>query len=191
MKIIDEKRKKEIMETQEKLAPVTKNEYVVFVVEDSDVYRTLLVESISKIKRSHGKKTNYCIYTYSSGEEALENIHLKPDVVILDYYLDSSGYLANMNGLALLKKIKRLSPRTELIVLSCQTSVEVVKEMLRAGASNYIKKDNFSQMKVSQLIENFILRKEKSVQKRKVNMLTVGIIVLLIIATILTIYFLK
>lgn len=169
-----------------------KNQYKVFVVEDSDVYRTLLVEFISKIKNSvNGHKTDYVIHSFSSGEECLENLHLKPDVVVLDYYLDSGGYLKNMNGLALLKKLRQLSPLTEVVVLSCQTSVEIVKEMLKAGASYYIKKDNFSPIKVSQLIENFIQKKEKSRHKKNVSVLGVSLFFILVTAVILIIYFLK
>lgn len=179
------------METQNQSVRAA-NDYKVFIVEDSDVYRTLLVEFISKIKAlSNGEKTNYVIQSFSSGEEALENIGQKPDVVVLDYRLDSGGYLENMDGLEVLKKLKRVSPQTEVIALSCQTSVDVVKEMLKAGASYYIKKDNFSQIKVSQLIENFIQKKVKSRHKKRMNLLWVSIFFILIISAILTIYFLK
>lgn len=179
------------METLTQSIPA-KKQYNVFVVEDSDVYRTLLVEFISKIKSSaNGHKTDYVIHSFSSGEECLENLHLKPDVVVLDYHLDSGGYLRNMNGLALLKRLKRLSPLTEVVVLSCQTSLDIVKEMLKAGASYYIKKDNFSQIKVSQLIENFIQKKEKGRHRKQLNLLKIGLFFILIIAIITAIYFLK
>lgn len=178
------------MKTQNQTIPA-KNEYKVFVVEDSDAYRTLLVEFISKIKSSsNGDKAKYVIHSFSSGEECLDNIYLKPDVVVLDYHLDSGGYLKNMDGLALLKKLKRLSPLTEVVVLSCQTSVEVVKEMLKAGAGYYIKKDNFSQIKVSQLIENFIRKKEKVKHKNAVIALWMAAIILLM-AVFFSIYFFK
>lgn len=179
------------METEIQSA-TAKKQYNVFVVEDSDVYRTLLVEFISKIKSSvNGHKPDYVIHSFSSGEECLENLHLRPDIVVLDYHLDSGGYLRNMNGLALLKRLKRLSPLTEVVVLSCQTSLDVVKEMLKAGASYYIKKDNFSQIKVSQLIENFIQKKEKGRHKKQMSLLKTGLFFILIIAIITVIYFLK
>lgn len=171
-----------------------KNIYNVFVVEDSDVYRTLLVENIAKINNSlDGEAASYVIHSFSSGEEALDNLRLHPDVVVLDYRLDSGGYLLNMDGLALLKKLKGISPLTEVIVLSCQTSVEVVKELLKAGASHYIKKDNFSQLRVSHLIENFIRKKEEKSHQKKSNLLKAGLffIVAMALAMIMVIYFIN
>ena len=174
------------MET-ETLSKTTKNEYKVFVVEDSDVYRTLLVEFISKLKKSGDEQSpDYSIHGFSSGEECLENLDLKPDVLILDYHLD--GYdTKSMNGLDILKTMKKLSPETEIVILSCQKRLEVMKDLLRAGARDYINKDNISQLKVSQLIEKLIRDKEKN--KHKISRLPKAIILLMIILAIIIIVY--
>lgn len=133
----------------------------VFIVEDSDVYRTFLVENISRLTTTNPVKTHYSIDIFTSGEECIEKLYLKPDVVVLDYFLDSGGYIENMNGLALLKQLKQMSPGTKVIVLSCQTKPEIIKAMMINGAYSYVKKDNYSPLKVNELIESILVNKEK------------------------------
>ncbi len=167
----------------------TKCEYKVFVVEDSDVYRTLIVENISRIKKANSKGLpNYELFPFSSGEECLENLHLKPDVVIIDYHLDGNGYVKNMDGMTLLKTLKQQSPETAIIVLSCQSDTKIIKDLLRQGASDYIKKDNISQIKVSALVEKHIQIKE--IRSKKIKMLKYGLAIFLFIVAFITLIYL-
>ena len=54
------------------------------------------------------------ISSYPTGELALQGIFEAPDLIVLDYHLDSSDPTA-MNGLQVLKKIKEQFPEVPVI----------------------------------------------------------------------------
>lgn len=72
----------------------------------------------------------------SDGEVALSLFeqHL-PDMVVLDINMPK------MDGVAVLKKIMSIKPRTMVVVLSSLNALEVVKECIDIGAWNYILKN--------------------------------------------------
>jgi two-component system, NarL family, response regulator LiaR len=71
-----------------------------------------------------------------SAEEALPLVEeLVPDVVLLDLLLPG------MNGVEATREIKRISPRTQIVVLTSYAEDEHIFPALRAGALSYLLKD--------------------------------------------------
>ena len=71
-----------------------------------------------------------------SAEEALPLAEeLVPDVVLLDLLLP------DMSGVEATRQIKRLSPRTQIVVLTSSAEDEHIFPALRAGALSYLLKD--------------------------------------------------
>ena len=68
--------------------------------------------------------------SYSTGEEALKNMIEEPDLIILDYHLDSVSNLA-MNGLQVLMKLKEKFPMVPIIFLSGQEKTEVAANTMK------------------------------------------------------------
>ena len=96
--------------------------------------------------------------------------------MIMDYLLDGNGYLNNMNGLELLKRIKKLIPKLDVIVLSCQNNIKVVKDFMRAGIREYIKKEGLGQHKVKQFVGEAIQKWEE--KDRHKDQLTIAGLIL-------------
>lgn len=73
---------------------------------------------------------------YSSIEEALKNIQNEaPDVILLD--IEFPG----MNGVEAIPKLKKLLPKTNILILTVFDSENLVFEALCKGASGYLTKD--------------------------------------------------
>jgi NarL family two-component system response regulator LiaR len=71
------------------------------------------------------------------GEEAVLLVkEHAPDVVLLDWYLETS----QLNGLAALKEIRRISPATRVVVLTAYSTEQEVFPALQAGAIGYMLK---------------------------------------------------
>jgi DNA-binding NarL/FixJ family response regulator len=73
----------------------------------------------------------------SNGREAVEKAgQLKPDVAVLDIGMPL------LNGVEATRQIRKLSPQTEILILTMHDSELLVQEVLSAGAHGYILKDD-------------------------------------------------
>ena len=73
--------------------------------------------------------------TASTGREAVElALKLKPDIVVLDLLMPE------LNGLEVLRQIKRSLPETEVLIFTARFEDEYVQEAFAAGARSYISK---------------------------------------------------
>lgn len=100
-------------------------EFKIFIIEDDEWYRELLNYNLNL-------NPDYLVKKFSSGEEFMNHLHEKPDVVTLDYSLP------DMDGLEVLKKIKDFNQDIEVIVISEQEKIETAVELLKHGAYDYI-----------------------------------------------------
>jgi len=79
------------------------------------------------------KEEGYDVTTVLSGEEALRLLAEEDyDLVLTDIRM------AGMNGIELLKEVKRLHPGTEVIIMTSYASLETAVLALRSGAYDYL-----------------------------------------------------
>ena len=90
------------------------------------------------------------ITTFSDGESCLEKVGRDTHVVILDYYMDGK------NGLEILKLIKAINPKTEVIMLSSNEDMAIAIQTFRNGAKDYVIKGEGSWKKVAKLVQLII-----------------------------------
>jgi len=78
-------------------------------------------------------KPAYQITTADSGRAALEILsQIRPDVVILDIKMPE------MDGLEVLRRVKRADPTIEVVMITAYASLETVKLALTHGAFEYL-----------------------------------------------------
>jgi len=143
---------------------------LIFVVEDNKIYNKLVVNFLEK-------KGFTNIKSFFNGEDCLRNLKLKPDIVVQDYLLEG------LNGIEVLKRGKKISPETEFIFLSGQSSMEVAVNTMRYGAYDYIVKDEATLDRLVDKINKIgeaqkVARKNKNI---KLFMLSFIIFLLLVI----------
>jgi len=100
----------------------------IFVVEDDPMQKRL-------IKYVMESNPEHEVYAFDTGQECLDNLHLKPQLISLDYNLPDLG------GADVLQKIKAYDPNIIVIVLSGQKDIGTAIDLLKQGASDYITKD--------------------------------------------------
>lgn len=128
---------------------VGEREILVFIVDDDVLYTKALEHSILD------KIPSVKIKTFQTGEACLQQIKQNPDIVILDYYLDSKVSYA-WNGLTILKQIKKLNPKTKVIMLSVQDSLEIAVKCIDNGSYDYISKSESAFVKINNVLMNII-----------------------------------
>lgn len=102
------------------------------------------------------------IETFPTGEACIKNLSHKPDVVILDYFLDGIDKNA-MNGLETLDKIKTIDPSIEVIMLSVQDKIDVAVSCMHHKASDYVVKSETAFVRLQKAISNIF--KYKKIEK--------------------------
>ena len=131
----------------------------IFIIEDDAMVATLIKQTLSK-------NPNYDLHHFESAEECMNNLHLNPDIVTIDYLLPG------MNGVGLMRKIKDYNSSIMTIIVSGQESLEVVVEAYKNGAQDYIlKNDNLFvnlENSINNLSMNVVLKKENEMLKDQI-----------------------
>lgn len=128
---------------------ITRN-FKIFVVEDDEWYGELLSYHLSLNPDFEVKK-------FQTGQECLNSLHEKPNVITLDYFLP------DMDGKKVLTLIKEFNPDIEVIVISEQAKIDVAIDLLKLGAYDYIVKSSDIKDKLRNIINN--IRKTQHLQQ--------------------------
>ena len=94
---------------------------------------------------------NFTIETFSTGELCLKRMQHHPDVIILDYELDSIDKTA-MNGIETLDKIKAYNPDIPVIMLSAQDKIDVAINCMHHRAFDYVVKSETAFVRLQKII---------------------------------------
>jgi DNA-binding NtrC family response regulator len=97
------------------------------------------------------EQADFYIETYATGERCIQNLSNEPDIIILDYHLNSFEKNA-MNGIHTLDKIKAFNPDIPVIILSAQDKIEVAIECMHHRAFDYVVKSETSFLRLQKII---------------------------------------
>ncbi len=105
-------------------------------------------------------KPTYEIKTADSARAALSEIgHFRPDLVILDIKMPE------MDGLEVLRRIKRADPAIEVVMITAYASLETVKLALSYGAFEYLIKP-FSRQDLEETVRRAVRRRQVDLGQR-------------------------
>ena len=110
------------------------------------------VETLSKRLASRGFDVEGAL----DGPQALEMLDARPfDVVLLDVWMPG------MDGLEVLKAIRRLHPSVKVVLLSGNVSIDAAVEGMRLGAANYLLKPVE--------IDELLVKVEEAFEKKRIE----------------------
>ena len=102
----------------------------IFVVDDDEMMAMAMEDYLTT-------NTLHEILTFRTGEECIKNLRLQPDIIILDYNLNSVQKEA-ANGLKILEAIKKLNRQIPVILLSGQDEYSIALQSINKGATQYV-----------------------------------------------------
>jgi len=105
------------------------------------------------------QNADFTIETFSTGELCLKKLSMNPDVIILDYYLDSIDKTA-MNGIETLDKIKAFNPEIPVIMLSSQDKIDVAINCMHHKAFDYVVKSETAFVRLQKAISTIFKYKK-------------------------------
>ena len=123
---------------------LTEKKILIFLVDDDALF-------LKELEIEFAGNTGSEIKSFSSGELCIKNILKNPDVIILDYHLDSVDKHA-INGLETLDRIKTANPQIPVIMLSSQDKIEVAVNCMKHQAFDYIVKSETAFIRLQKAI---------------------------------------
>jgi DNA-binding NtrC family response regulator len=120
------------------------NKILLFLVDDDALF-------LKSLEIEFTDNTESVIKTFPTGELCLENISQNPDVIILDYYLNSIDRNA-INGLETLDRIKTANQSIPVVMLSSQDKIEVAVNCMKHQAFDYIVKSETAFIRLQKTI---------------------------------------
>lgn len=117
------------------------DKFKIFIVDDDPWYGEMLEYYLSM-------NPEYELYRYTTAKECLANLHRKPGLITLDYGLPDG------NGTTVLNKIMSVDETIPVIMISAQEDIGTAISLLKAGAKDYIPKDEHTK----DLLWNAVIR---------------------------------
>lgn len=112
---------------------------------------------VCRFAKSFFETRGFAVFSALSGKEALEIFtRERPDIVLIDVKMEG------MDGVALLKEIKKIDKNAETIMVSAIEDLDVIEEAKRQGAKDYITKPL-----VLEELEKTVLEKAKWIETQK------------------------
>ncbi|MFM8432774.1 MAG: response regulator [Bacteroidota bacterium] len=153
----------------------------IFIVDDDPTQAMMLQDYLSKFP-------SFTIHCYNSGEECLKNLQLAPQIIFLDYNFDLAGKDA-LDGIDILKEIKKQLPDTEVVMFSGQDKIEVAVNTMKYGAFDYIVKNESAFHRSENVIFNIIKRlklsQEAKLYKKLTSFLAITLVVMIALVVLL------
>lgn len=151
-----------------------KDRITIFVIDDDKMLTMALKNDIEKTFAQY----HAVVSTFEAGEQIDSFANSRPDVVIVDYHLNSK-YKDAMNGVKVIDMIRKESPDTEVIMFTSEEHAEIAVKALHHGAHDYIVKNDFMfrklNMSVMQCIKLKQLKADVKSQKIKTNILAISL----------------
>lgn len=116
----------------------------IFLVDDDTLFLKTQVSELNS-------KDEFDIETFANAELCLENVYKKPDVIIIDYWLNGVETNA-MNGEQALDKIKRFNSDIPVVIYSAQEKIDVAVNCMHHRAFDYVVKSRTAIEQLRQII---------------------------------------
>ena len=120
----------------------------VLVIEDNVQMAEMIKDHIMQ------KFSSADVSVFNTGEDALNETKSAPDVIVLDYQLDTQNPKA-LNGIQILGKLKKQF-NTPVIFMSAQDKPEVSANIIKYGAYDYVVKNRESFQRLEVIINNIL-----------------------------------
>ena len=117
----------------------------VFIVDDEPLLTEMLTDYLLE------QYAGFNIKSFPTGEACLKSLFENPDIVVLDYYLNTKEKDAS-NGIDILKEIKKRNKTLPVIMLSSQKSYGIASKTIMYGAMHYVIKGQDAFKEIFELI---------------------------------------
>jgi len=112
-----------------------------FIVDDDPFWTAMLSQMLTDLGYEN-------IVTFGNGKDCVDNLHLNPSLVFLDYQME------DMDGLEVLQKVKSYYPGIGVVFCTAHEDLSVAVNAMKNGSFDYLLKSNATKKEVASIIDN-------------------------------------
>lgn len=101
------------------------------------------------------------VTAFNNATDCISKLTDTTDIVFVDYHMDA------LNGIDVLKEIKRFNPDIYVVFISGQDEVQVVLDSFNNGAFDYIVKGKNDKDKIAAVLNKIIANRESVLEHKK------------------------
>ncbi len=138
-------------------------EIKIFLLDDHDFFLNIVETHLKKVEKdlkASGKDFELSITKFNDGYVLVENAKFKPDVMIIDFWLNEINPEA-INGDQVFELIHKTYPLQKVVMLSGQEEAKIVHNMVKKGLRDYIMKDEEMHNHLHEVVEEVYKSKFK------------------------------
>ena len=110
-----------------------------FIVDDDPFWTAMLTQMLTNLGYEN-------IVTFSNGKDCIDNLHLNPSLVFLDYQMEE------MDGLEVLQQVKNYYPGIGVVFCTAHEDLSVAVNAMKFGSFDYLLKSNATKKEVASII---------------------------------------
>ncbi len=112
-----------------------------FIVDDDPFWTGILLNMLTSIGCTD-------IETFNNGKDCINNMHLNPGTIFLDYQMEG------LDGIEVLNQLKRHDSTTNVIFATAFEDLEIAMTALQNGSKDYILKTNVTISDLHRIVQN-------------------------------------
>ena len=135
---------------------IQKKELLIFVVEDDPVFMQILNTHFSKltIKNKNDNEFSFQVKNYATGRSCIGELDRKPDLILLNYYINK-GMPNALNGKDTLNRIIEINANQKVLILD-DLHVKLSGAFVENGLRDYIINDTSALQELNSTIVEII-----------------------------------
>lgn len=126
----------------------------IFIIDDNRLFALTLRAEVEKSLKGR----EFEIFLFENGEACRSKLFLNPQLVLVDYHLDSMKENA-MNGLEVIEMIRNESPDSDFIMITMDEQTELFLRSKEYQIYDYITKSSHLPFKLSLAIQHWLKMK--------------------------------
>lgn len=111
----------------------------IFIVDDDPFWTCMLGQMLTEL----GFKN---VLIFNNGTDCIDNVHLNPALVFLDYNMD------DVNGLEVLLKIKEYYPGIRVVFCTANQDLSIALSAMQNGSQDFLLKENATKKELTLII---------------------------------------
>lgn len=113
----------------------------IFIVDDDPFWNRKMSETLTNLGYSN-------IISFESGEDCINNLHLKPAIIFLDYQMKA------INGLEVLRRAKEYLPGINIVFCTANENMSLAINAMKSGSFDFLIKHKITEEQLGNILES-------------------------------------